>query len=340
VDEDSEDIEIDDNEDELDDLEKPDAESDELDQGDEEEDEVTDEEPEESDGTDEDNSEEDAKTKAEEPTVYKYKANDQEFEFTEDEIKSQFGKIFAQAMDYTKKTQELKPWRTQISALKDNNISPEDINLMIDVLKGDKDAISSLLKKTGVDALELDTDGSEYTPKEYGKSEKELDIQEVIHSINRDPEYKITEHVIGDQWDEKSRNTLVDNPEYIKGLHIDIKNGTFDKVSPMAMKLKVMDGGRKSDIEYYLEAGGQYVNTMKANAAQEKQTAEEAAVKTEKIKQVTQHQEKQKVIKSEASKRKAAAPTNKSAGKKGVVDYLDDSDEAFDEWYKNMQDKD
>jgi hypothetical protein len=49
--------------------------------------------------------------------------------------------------------------------------------------------------------------------------------------------------------------------------------------------------------------------------------------------------EKQVEIRESSKKRKAAAPSKKAAGRKSGVDYLDDSEEAFEEWYSALQDK-
>lgn len=324
--------EIDDEVEEIDELEQPEVDSGEQDQEEEvEEDEAVVEEPEESDNPEE---VEVAKTDTQK---YSFKANGQEFEFTEDEIKSQFGKVFGQAMNYTQKMQELKPWRTTISALKDNKISHEDINLMIDVLKGDKQAIAAVLQKTGVDSLDIDTDNVAYAPKEYGRSDTELEIADVVSEISRDQEYGITAHIVDRQWDDESRRVLAGKPEYIKALHIDVKTGEFDKINPLAIKYKVADGGRRSDIDYYMEAAkmlysqntAQGIEAAKQDQVNNQKAMEVAKVKNEEVKQAE--------IKKAAVKRKAAAPTNKVSGKKDVVDYLDDNDDTFDDWYKKLQ---
>ena len=85
-------------------------------------------------------------------------------------------------MDYTKKMQALKPWRQSIDALESNGLSHEDVNLMIGVLKGDKDAVAAVLKRTGVDALELDVEQSRYVPKDYGRDDKALAVKDVLVS--------------------------------------------------------------------------------------------------------------------------------------------------------------
>ena len=280
----------------------------------------------------------------------KFKANGKEFEFSDEEIFEQFGRVFGQAMNYTQKMQAIAPYRGMISALQEQGLTDSDVNLMIDVLKGDKQAIAAMLKRTGVDALELDGDSAkEYRPKSYGRNETELAIQEVVDEIARDPEYNMTAFVIEKQWDERSRRTFVDKPELIRELHIDVKNGTYDKVSPMALKMKVLDGGRKSDIEYYVEAGKQYYAEQRAEEYRRTEGAKIAAEREAKVRAELAEKEKMAKLKADeaarieaqraAERRKAAAPTASKAGTKTVIDYLDDSDEAYEEWYKKLQAK-
>ena len=286
----------------------------------------------------------DEPAKVNEQPVHKFKANGKEYEFTEDEIKSQFPLIFGQAMDYTKKMQAMKPWRQQIDALEQNEISPEQLNLAIDVLKGDKDAITEILKRTGVDALDLDIENSRYVAKNYGRDDTVLAVKDVVDQISSDPEYDMTFKVLNNEWDERSWKEMSSNPEMIRLLHIDVKNGMYNKVQPIAEKLKVYGRGVKSDLDYYEEAARIYfaqqeqnnvrlANTERVNAEQTQREAEKA-----KIAQVQAKQQKAKAVKQESMKRKAAAPAKKVAGTRKVSDYLDMSEEGFEEFYNNLPD--
>jgi len=298
--------------------------------------------PVETDNTDADNTEtendEVTQPKADEEKAeikkYKYKANGQEFEFTQDEVVNQFGKVFGQAMNYTKKMQAIAPYRKMISALEDEGISEDDMNLMIDALKGNKDAVTNLVKRANVDVLDLDLDQeTNYKPNSYGRDESELRLKEVIDDISSDKEFVITQNVVSEQWDDASRDVFAKDPELIKELHIDVQNGTFDKVSPLAMKMKVIDGGKHSDLEYYIEAGKQYHTQSRAAELQQIELERQKELESVQVKQ----QQRTKV-KEEAPRRKAATiPTRRTSTNK-VTDYLDDSDEAFDEWYKKLQD--
>jgi hypothetical protein len=205
----------------------------------------------------EENDEEVAPDVTETP-VHKFKANGKEYTFTPEEMMSQFPKIFGQAMDYTKKTQALKPWRKTIDAIESANLSHDQINLMIDVFKGDKNAIAEVMRRTGVDALDLDTENNVYTPKDYGRDDTALAIKDIVDEISSDKEFSITQQILNKEWDDRSFSELTRDPELIKLLHIDVKSGTYDKVQPIAEKLKVFDRGRQSDLEYYKQAAGEY----------------------------------------------------------------------------------
>lgn len=342
---------------EVDDLEQPVEDSDDDASSDEDEEEESEDESEEDEGeldgepkaeddqTEEDEEESDEEEQpVQEDEVLNFKANGQEYQFTTKEMKEQFGKVFGQAMDYTKKMQQIKPWRKTIDAIEQAQLSGDDINLMIDVLKGDKDAIAAVMKRTGVDALDLDTENSNYVAKDYGRDDTELAIKDIVDEISVDKEYAITHNVLDKQWDDASRGEFVKDPNLIKLLHVDVKSGMFDKVNPIAQKLKVYDGGKQSDLDYYKMAAQQYFDNEAQNEynAQEKtriaaERAEKAEAERSRIEAVKAKQEQQKAVKQASSRRKAAAPTKSNAGTKKVVDYLDDSDEAFEDWYSKLQ---
>ena len=269
---------------------------------------------------------------------YSFKANGKEYEFTEEEIKAQFPKVFGQAMDYTKKMQSIKPWRKTIDAIEQAQLNHDDVNLMIDVLKGDKDAIAEVIKRTGVDALDLDAENSKYVAKDYGRDDTTLALRDVIEEISADKEYETTHKILSKEWDDKSWKVLSSDPDMIKLLHVDVKSGMFQKLQPMAEKFKLYDRGSKSDLEYYEDAARAYAQDMR-QAQQANVQREAEASRTREIDAVKAKQQKVVSTKEAAPARKAATPVKKTAGVKKVVDYLDESEEAFEEWYQKVQDK-
>lgn len=286
----------------------------------------------------------------EQPTQsYSFRANGKDYEFSSDEIVDQFPKIFGKAMDYTKKMQTIKPWRKTIDAIEGAKLSHDDVSLMIDVLKGDKNAITEVLKRTGTDTLELDTDAeSNYVTKNYGRDDSALAISDIVEEIGQDAEYATTKNILEKQWDDKSWDAVSENPEMIRLLHTDVKSGLYGKLQPTIEKLKVYGGNSKSDLDYYKEAAQQHFSKIakqksvsdqssKRNSEQlaQQNASEEKANRMLKAKEDS---DKRNATKTASVKRKAAAPTKKASSASSAIDYLDDSDESFDEWYKALQD--
>jgi hypothetical protein len=270
------------------------------------------------------------------PTSRKFRANGQDFEFTQEEINEQFESVFGKAMDYTQKMQKIAPYRKMISALEQEGVTQEALNIAIDALKGDKGALQKLMKDNDIDAYDLASESDDapaYNPNVYGKDEKVLDIEEITRTIASDKEFRITTNVIDEQWDPRSREIIVQNPTMIQGLHNDIKTGLYDKVAPAAMKMKVLDGNTKSDIEYYMLAGEQL---RLATEAQDKQNSAQAEVNKRNANTQAAEQDYDKASSEARTKRSANSTGGRADSGTGVIDFLDDDDEAFDAWYEKV----
>lgn len=245
-------------------------------------------------------------------TLYKIKANGKEFEMTLDELKQTASK----GMDYLKKTTALKPYRTMIAAMEENKVSPEDINLLIDLKKGNKEAIAKLIKENEVDVYDL-PEANDYTPQEYRQSETALDMKEVLNTISKDAEFSRTSEIYA-AFDDQTKAFLNEDPSRIVGLHNDIKTGVFDKVLPLAEKKAMIDGYNAPFLQYYLQAGQEILN------------ANNRPIQTE---------QKQYVPPENRANKIAAGLPSSRGDKKTVIDYLDEeiSDEDFKEWYSKLQ---
>lgn len=245
-------------------------------------------------------------------TLYKIKANGKEFEMTLDELKQTASK----GMDYLKKTTALKPYRTMIAAMEENKVSPEDINLLIDLKKGNKEAIAKLIKENEVDVYDL-PEANDYKPQEYRQSETALEMKEVLSTISKDAEFSRTSEIYS-AFDEQTKAFLNEDPSRIVGLHNDIKTGVFDKVLPLAEKKAMIDGYNAPFLQYYLQAGQEILN------------ANNKPIQTE---------QKQYVPPENRANKIAAGLPSSRGDKKTVIDYLDEeiSDEDFKEWYSKLQ---
>ena len=279
---------------------------------------------------------------------YSFRANGKDYEFSSEELVQQFPKMFGKAMDYTKKMQTIKPWRKTIDAIEGAKLSHDDVSLMIDVLKGDKEAITEVLKRTGTDTLDLDTEAdSNYITKDYGRDDGALEISDIVDEISKDAEYSTTHSILSKEWDEESWGTMAKNPDMIRLLHTDVKSGMYKTLQPIAEKLKVYDNNSKNDLDYYKLAAEQHFSknaeTKAYNARQEAKKQQQQAdimqdsEKNEaRISQAKAESGKRVAAKKASAKRKAAAPTKSASANNNVTDYLDESDESFDDWYKAL----
>lgn len=203
------------------------------------------------------------------PTRHTFRANGQEFSFTQEEIMKNFPSVFGQAMDYTKKMQAIKPWRKTIDALESASIGQEDLNLAIEVLKGTPEAIGEVLKRHGIDPYELQTNAEEaanYVAPDHGRDAHQLAVRDVLADLHSDPDFAVTRGVLDKGgWDDTSWEFLTEDPERIRLLHQDVKSGLFRESMGEMQKLRALDRGRKPDYQYYLEAARTVIqNTQNA----------------------------------------------------------------------------
>ena len=118
----------------------------------------------------------------------------------------------------------------------------------------------------------------------------------------------------------------------------------FARVNPIAEKLKVFDGAKRSDLDYYKLAAVEYFKEQdeirhRVESMNNQKAVQQAKLdKQTDIARVKATQQAKVDNTAKVEKRKAAAPVKANAGTKKVIDYLDDSDEAFEEWYKKMED--
>jgi hypothetical protein len=221
--------------------------------------------------------------------------------------------------NYKKKMADIAPYRRAVSAMKEHNLTDQDLALLIDIKKGDKAAITKAIQDSNVDPLDLDTENNNYEAKVYGMDEKQQTLQDIEGAIANDPEYKTTVNVVNNMWDAESQRRLSENPQMIQGLHNDIKNGIYEKVAPEAARLEFLDNGSKSKLEYYVEAGRLLAEQQEKSAEVEKQN---------------KVQQEKKI----AKKRKAAATTKSkpTKTKTGEPDWVNMSDDEYDKFYKEV----
>lgn len=141
-------------------------------------------------------------------------------------------RLMQQGVNYSRRMQELKPMKTLNRMLQDNNLTDQNkINFLIDVSKGDKEAITQLLKNHKIDPMDLDIDkDSSYQAKNYAGNTQDNEFRDTLDEVITTPVGQaLVTHIYND-WDPESKKRLRENPAILGNL-TDLKNaGVYDKV--------------------------------------------------------------------------------------------------------------
>lgn len=233
--------------------------------------------------------------------------------------------LASKGIDADTKWAESAEGRRVASTMKANGLDMNDLNLFIEAKSGNKDAIMSLLKANNIDPLDIDADAfNGYTPEDHTTGDFELALDEVVGRIKDKPRYNESVNVVMEKWDKTSRDTFYNDPSLLEKLNIDMQVdpdtgfAMYDKVAPLAEKLKLLDNGSKTDLDYYMQAGQRVIGDLNKQEAIKAEAAE-------KIK----NQKASKQAEIEKKKKAAASSGGKSAGNK-AVDVSEMSDEELD----------
>ena len=167
-------------------------------------------------------------------------------------------------IDYNKKMHAMKPHLKTLKTLEREGLldagKEERLNLLLEVEKGNKDALKRFIAESDIDPLDLADEevieeGRQYRPQNHMISDQEVEIQEALDAIKGSPSETKTIEAMTQQFDAKSREVISENPRYIVALNQDIENGIYDDVMEAVNYKKDMKqvAPGMSDIELYIQ---------------------------------------------------------------------------------------
>ena len=117
--------------------------------------------------------------------------------------------------------------------LENNGLLDEaKLSHLIDLDKKDPGAIKQLLKDSKIDPLEIDLEkDTEYKPNTYTVNDAQLKVDQVLDDIRGTPSYDETIDIIGNKWDESSKEILLKKPEIISALNDHVASGIFKTIN-------------------------------------------------------------------------------------------------------------
>lgn len=184
-----------------------------------------------------------------------FKANGKTIEVRTPEEAKQLMQMGA---NYTRKMQELAPHRKILTMLQNNDLLNEDkLSYLIDLDKKNPDAVKKLIKDSGVDPLDVDTEGSDYVGSNHSVSDEEVEFRTTLDELSSDKAGKETLVIINSQWDEASKEILWSKPEVMTAIHTQRELGLYDKIANEVARRKTigMIDAKIPFLQAYTETG-------------------------------------------------------------------------------------
>lgn len=235
--------------------------------------------------------------------------------------------------NYNKKMSGLKPNLKLLKMLQNNDLLDEGkLEFLIDVAQRKPEAISKLIKDSGLDPLDLgDEQAGKYQPSNHKVTDQEMELEGVLDEINDSPAALRTLQVLTKDWDSKSRNIATSEPGLIKILNDHVESGVYDLINTELERQRAL--GRLTnvpDLHAYkqlgdaMEAQGKFAHIFGGSSPNGQQTAQAPVV----VKPKTSDAKQDEKLKQQ---RKAAGGTPPAAPAKAQVNFnpLDMPEEEF-----------
>lgn len=239
-------------------------------------------------------------------------------------------------IDYDKKMHAFNQYKPYMKALKDKGLigggdGVEQFNFALELMDKNPEAIKKLLADSDLDISELQYEenfskekNSQYKPQNQMPSQEEIAIEEALTSIDDSPVRDRTIKVMTEEFDDRSRQIISDNPSYISALNKDMEKGIFDEVMDNVRYQRDMNmiPNGVSDMEAY-------ITTVQLMAKAEQEVDKEFAEQTQEKPNKTTTRKKEG---PSSRRRKTSMSTTKSSSTKRKqipYDPIDMSDEEF-----------
>lgn len=221
--------------------------------------------------------------------------------------------------NYNKKMAGLKPSLKLVKMLEGAGLMDEaQLGFLIDVHKGDANAINKLIVDSKMDPLDLSADkAGEYKPGNHKVDDREMELDAVIEDLKSSDHYNRTLQVVATEWDQASKKDVAENPELLRVINNHMAVGIYDLIATELDSERTF-GRLKglSDLQAYQKVGdaiaarGGFNHLGQGSSQPQGKPAAPAVIVPPKPKQVDDDKLKDK--RRQASGTKGAAPTGKA----------------------------
>lgn len=144
--------------------------------------------------------------------------------------------------NYTRKMQELQPYRKVMLMLQNNGLMDEGkLSYLIDLDKKNPDAIKKLVKEAGIDPLDINPEEEiNYQGGSHRVSDAEAAFATELDDLKSTPEGQATLGVISQTWDEASKEALFENRGLLQTIQSQRESGIYEVISNEIHRLQML----------------------------------------------------------------------------------------------------
>lgn len=179
-------------------------------------------------------------------------------------------KLMQMGANYTRKMQELAPYRRAAAMLQNNKLLDEaELSFLIDLRNGDKAAIQKLMKDRGIDPRDIDVDSDPtYQGGNHQVTDSQVEFQSTVdelRTMDRGQE-TIAEAL---KWDQASIDAVGNNPAILRAIHEQRVSGVYDIITTEVERRKVLGqiSAQTPFLQAYKAVGDELAAAEQAKAA-------------------------------------------------------------------------
>lgn len=234
------------------------------------------------------------------------KANKQEIQI---ESIEELRRLAQMGVGFNAKMANMKPLRRVGKMLEDAKLLDENkIAFMIDLMKNDKDAVTKLIKDSGINPLDIDTDNEvEYKQKTYTVSDDRLAFEDALSELQETSYGREAIVVVDTKFDNDSKNIIFKNPSMMKQLASQVQDGTYEKIDAIIESEKAK--GNIPEHITYLQAYQHIGMQMAQQQAQAAPVQRPDVIPTKSKKNSEERKRKRKAASSPSSNKSSKSAT-------------------------------
>lgn len=191
-----------------------------------------------------------------------------------------------QGANYTRKMQEFAPHRKTVLMLERNGINQDELDFLIAVHKKDPVAIQKLLKDSGVNPLDIDTEAEPtYQGGNHTVTDAEANFHEALTVAGSTESGQVVIQAIQSSWDQASKEMLFKQPSILEHMTVQKDEGFYDRIVGEMDRQRMLGNlpAGQNWLETYKTVGEQMVASgafadLLANDPQQQQTPAPAVV--------------------------------------------------------------